>query len=134
VDDLIAFVKARLDEDEAAAKAAHPGPWILEEEVGGFGPVAWISVPFGHGMPNAKSGLTSFAPLGTQDAETMRHIARHDPARVLREVEAKRAILAAYAEADDIGESEATAALWTVMCAFAKVWDDHPDYAPDLCP
>ena len=26
-DDIIAFIKARLDEDEAAATAATPGPW-----------------------------------------------------------------------------------------------------------
>jgi hypothetical protein len=57
-DDLIAFLNARLDEDEAAAKA-------------------WL-------------------PFGNPDAAAREHIARHDPARVLREVQAMRAILAAH--------------------------------------
>lgn len=95
MDDLIAFIRARLDEDEAAAKSARPGPWDYETEVGGFGPVGCVMMPLGN-HKGTRTGLTAFTPLGTQDAATAAHIARHDPARVLREVAAKRAILALH--------------------------------------
>ena len=97
--DLAAFLKARLNEDEAAAKAAAipDGPeWSLP------GPV----------------------PGEEQNA----HIARHDPARMLREVEAKRAILALLASApvEDVNvgiELE-------IQRHMAAVWSDHPDFDP----
>ena len=90
-------LRAGLDEDEAVAKAAWPGPWTYETEVGGFGPVGWVRVP----LPphkGAYTGLTRFTPLGTQDAETCAHIARNDPASRLRDIAAKRHILALYEE------------------------------------
>ena len=69
-DDLIAFLNARLDEDEAAAKAAWGVEWDWR----------YVTRPFGE-RPSI--------------AHTV-HIARHDPARVLREVAFKRAILGQY--------------------------------------
>jgi hypothetical protein len=129
---LVEFLRARLDEDEAAAKAAHPGPWTYETEVGGFGPVGWVRVP----LPmhkGAYTGLTRFTPLGTQDAETCAHIARHDPARVLREVDAKRALLAGHEGVHrcDWGEHRGPDMLggWCkTVCTLAAVYSDHPDY------
>lgn len=38
----------------------------------------------------------AWLPIGNPDAAAREHIARHDPARVLRDVEAKRAILRAH--------------------------------------
>jgi Family of unknown function (DUF6221) len=70
-DALAAFYAARLDDDEAAAKAAAAsGPWYWAE-------------------PRTY-------PQRIARAEEAAHIARHDPARVLREVAAKRAILAEH--------------------------------------
>jgi Family of unknown function (DUF6221) len=69
--DLAAFLAARLDEDEAAAKAAAAsGPWYWAEP---------------RTYPQRIAG-----------AEEAAHIARHDPGRVLREVAAKRAILSVH--------------------------------------
>lgn len=68
--DLAAFLTARLDEDEAAAKAAWGTEWDWR----------YLVSPFRE-------------PCST--AHTV-HIARHDPARVLRGVEAKRKILAEH--------------------------------------
>ncbi len=127
MDDLTAFITARLDEDEAIAKAAWPGPWDLETEIGGFGPVSCVLMPIPQ-HKGARTGLTSFTPLGTQDADTAAHIARYDPARVLREVTAKRAIAetgASLASSHDkyiriVGES--------ILTELAAVWSDHPDY------
>jgi hypothetical protein len=79
VTDLVAFLNARLDEDEAAARDAYyeGQRWITEEE----GVYRW---------PDDE--LVQMADR-KRDA---RHIARHDPARVLREVEADRKLIAAY--------------------------------------
>lgn len=90
---LVAFYAARLDEEEAAAKAAQPGPWTLDEWTGGFGRMACVMTPLASAGPNAKTGLTSLAKLGTQDYETARHIAGHDPEAVLAGVLADRHIL-----------------------------------------
>lgn len=79
VEDLVSFIAARLDEDEAAAKRVN-GQW--QQDAPGTGVILIDGEPLIEGHIG---GLVE-------------HIARHDPARVLREVEAKRAILAACAE------------------------------------
>jgi hypothetical protein len=89
--DLLAFLKARLDEDEQAARAAaeetgnpvweYSGSDVIAEQTGYPGGITYVAVaPWDGDVP---------APVGN-------HIARHDPARVLREVEAKRRILTRY--------------------------------------
>lgn len=95
MDDLIAFLRARLDEDKAVARAVevphdwHPGPgdddpeWAPEELVCMWPPEFHTS----YEEDKHWRGLT------TESAELAAHIARHDPARVLREVEAKRRIV-----------------------------------------
>ena len=67
-------------------------------------------------------------------AEKHRHIALHDPARVLREVKAKRKILAAH-EKSDGGYCELCyygygGGSWPcpTVRALAAVYGDHPDY------
>jgi hypothetical protein len=78
VDELIAFLRACLDDDERVARAASPAPWSTypEDDGGMIGP--------------SMSGMHTPAYVHTPDAE---HIARWDPARVLAEVEAERRIL-----------------------------------------
>jgi len=87
---LAVFLAARLDEDAAAAVAALDGPWMtgraqehLSDDVIYGQSRDWP----GHIVQvcNLDYGHNSEA-----DAE---HIVRHDPARVLREVEAKRRVL-----------------------------------------
>jgi hypothetical protein len=131
---LVAFAKARLDEDEAAARESHyeGQRWLTEEE----GVYRWPGDELVH-MADRKA-----------DA---RHIARHDPARVLREVEAKRAILAEHPQVrcggrttrrDDVGCQNChddDGAQWypgycATVRAFATVWSDHPDYRPEWKP
>lgn len=77
------------------------------------------------------------------------HIARHDPARVLREVEAKRRILDDYriavsacrnvtgAELDTPGYRAMCAgrdALKSCVVQIAAVWSDHPGYRQEWKP
>jgi len=84
MDDLIAFLRARLDEDADLALTASPGPWRPDEEHDEVLAVDDIVVAEG------------FALSGRQLRATVDHIARHDPARALAEIDAKRRILALH--------------------------------------
>lgn len=81
----VAWVRAQLDATEAAAKAASPGPWHLNAEHDEVLAVDDIEV------------AEIFALSNRQLRATAEHIVLHDPAAVLADVEAKRAILD-YAE------------------------------------
>lgn len=80
VERLVAFVRACLDADEAAARAATPGPWTLWDRG-----VGWEI----NELPEVHDGTTFRKP----DAE---HIARHDPTRVLADVAAKRRLVSLH--------------------------------------
>ncbi|MET9465815.1 DUF6221 family protein [Streptomyces sp. NPDC006544] len=82
MDDLVQFLRARLDEDELIARDASVGAWTKAEAPS-------IFVMSANGLVAETSAFT--------DA---RHIARHDPARVLAEVDAKRQILDVHASED----------------------------------
>lgn len=96
---LVEFLRARLDEDEAAAKA-------------------WL-------------------PFGNPDDAARAHIARHDPARVLAEVEAKRRIIDLHgAEPHECvawdGDLGLPCTCYEVDCPtlllLALLYASHPDY------
>jgi hypothetical protein len=97
MDDLIGFLRARLDDDESAA-------------------LAWL-------------------PFGNPDAAARGHIARHDPAWVLADVAAKRAIIETCAESltlqetgyyeDHTGERDLAN---FVLHRLAQPYADHPDF------
>jgi hypothetical protein len=131
-DDLAAFVAARLDEDEAVARAATPAPWEFE----GDDPTD------DELYSTADDSMSTVAWTRDRQVANGQHIARHDPARVLREVEAKRAHLRAWeaiaVNFTTIGESErefgARVALEAVLEADAAVWSDHADYRAEWKP
>jgi hypothetical protein len=109
VDDLVAFLRARLDEDELTMREANTSPEMLT------------------GIPR------SYA-----DAPVALHIARFgNPDRVLAEVEAKRELLR-FAEAiRDFAPTFTTgvaAKLEDVLRLFARAYADHPDYRPEWAP
>ncbi|WP_433254472.1 DUF6221 family protein [Streptosporangium sp. CA-135522] len=90
MDDLIAFLAARLDEDEQTAR--------LASEV--YGKSWWWNPSWGlvKGMPDNDGEATSIFSIGEETvaevwSEVGPHIARHDPDRVLRDINAKRAII-----------------------------------------
>ena len=120
--DLVEFLRARLDEDEAAARRCaevYPEPWEVSDR--GY-------------MANVRSGapefrlVTSLGELGTPGwvSDHLVHIARHDPARVLREVEAKRELV--DYEPEDWDSPDVHAWHHMALCAFAAAYADHPDY------
>lgn len=85
VDELIAFVRQQLDEDEGLARTAFAEHNDAVDE--------WHE-PW--------SGTVEIGPheddLNCNDSGVSRHIVNWDPARVLAEVEAKRRILDMYAD------------------------------------
>jgi hypothetical protein len=122
--DLAKFLADRLDEDEAVAKAAYCyGPNSMQPAAppeGTWWTTAQIMERFGVGTYN--------------DAV---HIARHDPARVLREVEAKRKILAWWQRGDRDPAPSPTYEEWRrslpgyqLILALAAIYSDHEDYDP----
>ena len=152
---LTEFLAARLDEDEAAAKAAPGCRWQshAEDDIAGASVYdeQWLLLyPESYDHDNALSNKPGAAgPMYIQRArdELAAHIARHDPARVLREVEAKRKILAdlpAYSKQrrelrDHMylpenagyhsGHADGTDdASRYVLRQLATVYSDHPDY------
>ena len=144
---LAGFLAARLDEDEAAAKACADNDGRLNW---------WDSRVMASGDHTIRTGSGSggegnrvVARIRRDDVEgdfgrlldpdaLASFIPRHDPARVLREVEAKRAILAAFLsfrqefQRGDAGPAlhTGTQVLRDVLGSLAAIWSDHPDYDP----
>ncbi len=90
----MAFLRARLDEDEQTARAATPGPWEWRQEHGEPWqpkPGGWLDYS-GEYLETGGETPTLFGPGMTPHADAV-HIARHNPARVLAEIDAKRRIL-----------------------------------------
>jgi hypothetical protein len=129
VSDLVAFLRARLDEDESAAWIATPGPWRYNPNKHWRKPgTSWFEEAVFAGPPGSDA-ICVAGTGGTDDSQSMKDaafIARHDPARVLREVEAKRRIIATATLMDaDMLES------WeSVLRELASVYSNHPDYDP----
>ena len=146
MDELIAFWIARLDEDEAAAKAVDgTGVWELRTGRGYEEFSAWV----------LDQG-TTYGVVPCEPGEGA-HIARHDPASVLAGVEADRKILHAcddatgwLADYEDEGsdwnwtpeerrdglvrQKVITETLLAVVQIRAARFSDHPDYRPEWKP
>lgn len=143
--DLAVFLLARLGEIEADARVATPGPWewqTFHETDELVHPVMlgrWSS----HPMNVLKSSHEHWPPNSADKA----HIVRHDPARVLADCMAKRAIVELHEPGlelvgiDDSGEEE-----WRcpecglplfdgrtgcrTLRLLASPFVDHPDFDP----
>lgn len=102
-DELITFLRARLGEDEQAARdATHgfTGKWTTE-----LGYPVSVADP----LPRGASAFDQAVAFdeGSPSTEQAAHIARHDPARVLTEVKAKRVIVDRYAEVQEMDREDA---------------------------
>ncbi len=133
--DLIVFLLAQLALDEAAANAGARRvgmPWRADPQPGTPG-----------GLVTDELGLVG----STGGSYAADHIARHDPARTLREVEAMRAILAEHGPANggrDAGRCRVCTAIThtgmgqtdarrfrapcPTLLFLAAIYSDHPDY------
>jgi hypothetical protein len=122
VSDLVAFLTARLDEDERVARAATAdnadGKWATGER--------WSVLNLEYEGIHVFASDDPKPPNPDETDPTTVHMARHDPARVLADVAAKRAIMG-LAVPGDIDQPEVYAALRYL----AAVHADHPDYDPE---
>jgi hypothetical protein len=125
MDDLAEFLAARLNEDEAAAKAAGGDPWHGDTHSGLY-----------HEDVRSQPGPFATGAYEVFTGGEEAHILRHDPARVLREVAAKRAILGAYESqrAAQFNDPAVVDELRDVVQTLASVHSDHPDYRPEWKP
>ena len=68
--------------------------------------------------------------LPSIESDVGHHVARHDPARVLCECEAKRRIVEHATQCDDSPRGGWCYSCHVALCALASVYSDHPDYDP----
>lgn len=128
--ELIPFLRARLADDEAAARSAaqHSGTWSIDE--------TWWLEGIEHEVVG--NGEAYCHP------HNVAHLARHDPDRVLREIEAKRALIEFAADATGLdmqvdsefaGGPRAEPYIGDEMLrTMAAVYSDHPDYRQEWQP
>ncbi|MBT2895339.1 DUF6221 family protein [Streptomyces sp. McG3] len=119
--DLVMFLHARLDEEA-----------VLARRCDGDGCGEWTA--HGHTVDFCQGELSSFHPT------IALHVALHDPARVLREVEAKRRVLARHVLSPATGDPELPwdnrddcqydGETWPCddLLDLASPYADHPDY------
>ncbi|MFJ3141700.1 DUF6221 family protein [Streptomyces halstedii] len=129
-DALVTILHARLDEDEQVARAAHAPNWSTDGRRG---------LHYG-----VEDGWMTDA-LTTSDAD---HIARQNPARILREVEAKRRIAERHSPHSMGSCRTCERPHWGVQVCnhceraapcpdlrdLATVYADHPDYLAEWRP
>ena len=121
------FLLARIAEDEAAARAATPGPWSFEWDQYDHTVLAAEPHPqsvhvteTGYDLSSRWVAETSYDDQSSTTYNSVadgHHIARHNPARVLRECEAKRQIL----------ERHQPTEVWTEATMPLAEGDDMPD-------
>ncbi|CAL9649524.1 DUF6221 family protein [Streptomyces sp. enrichment culture] len=122
--DIADFLRARYAEQRALALAASPGPWQANGE---------------HDEVTAVDGITvaeGFALSGRQLRATVDHIAAHNPAAVLADLDAKRFLIEgcehalAAAEADPTAEAakNSTEVVDRLLRYFAAPFAGHPDH------
>lgn len=125
------FLLARIAEDEAAARAASPGPWVYTtvESVGGGTLYDQTRVigSLDYEQPDEHDGRIVRHLLKREADANGAHIARHDPARVLAECEAKRRIIE---QVRDVEWTSSYAVRDFVLEHLALPYADHPDFDP----
>jgi len=119
---LTEFLLARIAEDEAVARAVTPGPWRIEKTSSHMDKETWAVADV-----ERFRGYTNHVAVG-EDKPLAIYIARHDPARVMAECEAKRRIV------EMIDDGQIDDDYLRVRRALALPYADHPDYLPEWKP
>jgi hypothetical protein len=113
---IIEFLEARIAEDELAAHAAidTAADWLAHYDYRD------VKDSDGHYVVQADTRYPSAAQAA--------HIARHDPARVLRECDTKRTIIADFLRRDALGDLPGRKAAEEALRSLAAVYSRHPDF------
>jgi hypothetical protein len=139
---LTEFLLARIAEDETAARIVDSTRWVTGFVRAGR-PGKWRGIE-AHAVvdedtPNIAGVVDEAGEVArSESASTVAHIARHDPARVLAECEAKRRIMAAHTPVDDEPDgwcNNCDGDGWpcTTMAALALPYADHEAYREEWC-
>lgn len=131
MDDLVRWLGEQLDEDERIARDADPGPW-KSESLGRHNQAA-IKLA-------APTSLIQFD--GSRAAANGMHASRHDPARVLREIDAKRRMIDTFTRRYEASKASstttATGAHWVMLAdtlrLLALPYADRPGYREEWRP
>jgi hypothetical protein len=127
MDELVRWLGEQFDEEERIARSAGGTAWLEWAEGG------WVETAV---VPKAEwkgPGDDGRHVASVRAAEDRAHIVRHDPARVLREIEAKRRILAEHSlngwvcTTCDNGEVEQVFPCPTLRL-LALPYEDRPGY------
>ncbi|OAH14623.1 DUF6221 family protein [Streptomyces jeddahensis] len=143
VPDLVLFLQARLTEDEhAALQAAKPGGPYWSQQIGSG------ARPYHVGSsPDPKAPRSEPRVVDSERPRIIDHIARHDPARTLAEVEAKRQVIRLhnFSEGHECstldGNGDIDHCTWvmeseacTTLRLLALPYVDHSDYREEWRP
>ena len=115
---LTEFLEARLVEDELNATAAIDGP------------AQWHALYSYRDVKDSDGHYIVLADSRCPTAEQAEHIARHNPARILRQCEAVRAVIAQFLRLDALGDLAGRDATEEVLKQLASVHCDHADFDP----
>ena len=141
--ELVAFIRARLEEDaEAARKAAalcgcHPPAlsWSFRD---GDEPTDGRILVVDDPHPDLKRKISRRWNGSYEGLLMARHIVRHDPARILAEVKAKRCLLYQFEHRGDSVRAvvkPSTGGVWDdLLRLLALPYASHPDYRPEWRP
>jgi hypothetical protein len=142
---IVEFLTQRIAEVEAVAKAATVGPWVAGVVRKGT-PGHWAGIECEAVLADrTRNSIEESETVAKCDSmQDVAHIVRHDPARVLAECKAKRAIVELFAEAKSVYDtylarqdyegghlndlSIEVEALTPVMRALALPHADHRDF------
>jgi hypothetical protein len=142
MDELVQFLRARYDEDAALAEEARGqlnGRWTYIETRGGDHKV----------VDSLGYTVTGHYDVDAQPFFCEPHIVRHDPARVLRDIEARRRLVSLHAKDKDHdgcticdnGNNSCgcmSGWYWKYPCDTLKIlalpYADHPDYRAEWRP
>lgn len=115
------FIRARLAEDEDIAAGAIRGPrrpgWSED-----YGQEFMVVVGVRDGVPDCV----------VRSTDESRHIARHDPARVLRQTPVLRAVVELIEGM--VSATQQSGAEDAVLYPLAEIWSEHPDYRDEWRP
>lgn len=125
MDELVRWLGEQLDEDERIARAATAGPWLVDCESYAEAIIA------GDGTSVIAGGRWGGEASAFESTEDALHIAAHDPARVLREIDAKRRIVDRFAWLREHGDTGGTE--W-VIPVLALAYEDRPGYREEWRP
>jgi hypothetical protein len=150
--DAAKFILARRAEDEATVRAVL-GITVMARVQRGLPAPRWVPSPRDSAGVHDTDGIPRVRLVWPRERE---HIIRHDPARVLDDVTADRALVDAYtrhwqacsaiaaarfkhedgsSRVDEwIHHDTAVRALTPHVLARAARWKDHPDYQPKWAP